>query len=116
MGNRPLWLLVKQRCSGLNVFTIGRHVLPVFSFREEVEAFLHFRGASDGWLARDTTCGELISILYGPCSEVEDISLDPLTETVELVGLSRKAFVKALLANDASYSIQEPHMLVGVAS
>lgn len=115
MGSRPLWLIVKQRCSGLEVFTLGRHVLPVFSFREEVEAFLHFRSTSDGWLARETTCGELISILYGPCREVEDISLDPLTETVELVRLSRKDFIKALLGSDTSSAVEEPHLL-GAAS
>ncbi len=115
MGSRPLWLIVKYRCSGLEVFTIGRHVLPVFSFREEVETFLHFRDAADGWQARETTAGELASILYGPCREVEHISLDPLTERVELVGLSRKAFVEALLESDTSSSVEEPHML-GVAS
>ena len=116
MDSRPLWLIVKQRCSGLEVFTIDRHMLPVFSSREEVEAFLHFRGASNGWLARETTCGELVSILYGPCRDVEDISLDPLTQTVEPTSCSRKAFVEALLADDASSSFEEPHMLVGVAS
>ncbi len=115
MGSRPLWLIVKYRCSGLEVFTIGRHVLPVFSFREEVEAFLHFRDAADGWQARETTAGELASILYGPCREVEHISLDPLTERVELVGLSRKAFVEALLGSDTSSAVEEPHLL-GVAS
>ena len=115
MGSRPLWLIVKQRCSGLEVLTIGGHVLPVFSFREEAETFLHFRGAGDGWHARETTCGELVSVLYGPCRDVEHISLDPLPEVVELVNLSRKAFVKTLLASDTSTAVEEPHML-GVAS
>ncbi len=86
-------------------------MLPVFSFREEVEAFLHFRSTSDGWLARETTCGELVSVLYGPCKEVEDISLDPLTETVELVRMSRKAFIKALLASDTLSAVEESEML-----
>ncbi len=115
MGNRPLWLIARQRCSGLEVFTIGRHVLPVFSFREEVETFLHFRDAADGWQARETTCGELVSILYGPCRDVEYISLDPLPGLVELVGLSRKDFVKALLGSDTSSAVEEPQLL-GVAS
>ena len=115
MGSRPLWLIAKYRCSGLEVFTIGRYVLPVFSFREEVEAFLHLKGAAgDGWRVRETTCGELISILYGPCRDVEDISLDPLPERVELMSLSRKAFVEALLGSDTSPAVEEPHML-GVA-
>ncbi len=73
---------------------------PVFSFREAVEAFLHFEVAGEDWLARETTCGELISILYGPCRDVEHISLDLLPKLVELMSLSRKAFVETLLASD----------------
>ncbi len=115
MGNRPLWLIVKQGFSGLEVFTIGRHMLPVFSFREEVEAFLNFKGAAEGWQARETTCGELISVLYGPCSEVEHVSLDPLPEIVGHMSLSRKAFVEALLATDTSSAVEELYVL-GVAS
>ena len=112
MGNKPLWLIVRQRCSGLEVFTIGRHVLPVSSFREEAEAFLHFKGAADGWHARETSCGELVSVLYGPCREVEHISLDPLPKIVEVTSLSRKAFVASLLGSDTSSAVEESEMLV----
>ncbi len=111
MGNRPLWLIAKQGFSELEVFTIGRHMLPVFSFREEVEAFLNFKGAAEGWQARETTCGELISVLYGPCRNVEDISLDPLPRIVEHMSLSRKVFVEALLATDISSAVAEPYGL-----
>ncbi len=116
MGSRPLWLIIRQHFSGLEVFTTDGHVWPVFSFREEAEAFLHLKGAAgDGWRARETTCGELVSVLYGPCRDIEHVSLDPLPQMVELVSMSRKAFVKALLASDTSSSVEEPHML-GVAS
>ncbi len=114
MGNKPLWLIVRQRCSGLEVFTTDSHMLPVFSFREEAETFLHLEGIGDGWQARQSTCGELVSILYGPCREVERISLDPLPKIVEVMSLSRKAFVKALLGRDTSSALEEPH-LTGVA-
>ena len=86
--------------------------MPVFSFRDEAEIFLHFKGAGDGWYARETSCGELVSILYGPCREVEHISLDPLPKIVEVTSLSRKAFVKALLGSDTSFAIEESEMLV----
>ena len=115
MHNRSLWLIVKQGCSGLEVFTIGRHMLPVFSFREVVETFLHFRDAAESWHARETTCGELVSILYGPCREVEDVSLNPLPETVELVSFSRKAFVEALLGSEIPSVVEESELL-GAAS
>ena len=48
MGIEPLWLVAKQRCNGLEVFTIGTDVLPVFSFREEAEMFLRLVHVADG--------------------------------------------------------------------
>ena len=35
--------------SGLEIFTSGRHMLSVFSFKEEAEVFLHLKGAGEGW-------------------------------------------------------------------
>ncbi len=40
MGSRPFWVITKQRYNGLEVFTIGTNVLPVFSFEEEAQMFL----------------------------------------------------------------------------
>ncbi len=100
MGTRPLWLIAKQPCNGLEVFTIGSNVLPVFSFREEAEMFLGLGYAPDGWQLRETTCGELVSVLYGPCRRVEHVALDPMPGVVELVSLSRRAFIRTLLASD----------------
>ena len=100
MGTRPLWLVAVQRPNGLEVFTMGSDVLPVFSFEEEAQMFLGFEHAPEGWRVRETTCGELVSVLYGPCREVEHVSLDPLPGMVEFVSLSRKAFVEALLEGE----------------
>ena len=100
MGTRPLWLISKQRFRGLEVFTIGTNVLPVFSFKEEAEMFLGLGHTADGWQVKETSCGELVSVLYGPCREVEHVFLDPVPGLVELVGLSRRAFVGALLEGE----------------
>ena len=100
MGTRPLWLIAKQRCNGLEVFTSGSNVLPVFSFREEAEMFLGFGYAADGWQLRETTCGELVSVLYGPWRRVEHVVLDTVPDLVALVSLSRKAFVRVLLKGE----------------
>jgi hypothetical protein len=97
MGTGSLWMIAKQRCNGLEVFTIGTDVLPVFSFEEEAQMFLGLGHAADGWQVRETTYGELVSVLYGPCRGVTHVSLDPVPGLVELVSLSRKAFVRALL-------------------
>ena len=113
MGSRPLWLITKQGLSGLEVLTTGGYTLPVFSFREEAEVFLHFvEGARDGWQARETTCGELVSILYGPCGDAERVSLDSLPKIAELMSFSRKVFVEALLASEVPSAVEESEMLV----
>ena len=100
MGIGPLWVIAEQRPNGLEVFTIGSNVLPVFSFREEAQMFLGLGYCGDGWQVRETTCGEPISVLYGPCREVGHVALDPVPGMVELVSLSRKAFVGALLEGE----------------
>jgi hypothetical protein len=98
MASTSLWIIVHQRCRGLEVLTGGCHVLPVFSSRREAETFLLLEAPS-GWRVRETTCGELVSVLYGPCRNVEHVALDPLPDMVERVSLSRKAFVGALVAS-----------------
>jgi hypothetical protein len=86
----------------------------VFSFREKAEAYLlRLEGADDCWRARETACGELVSVLYGPCRDTEGVWLDPLPEMVELVSMSRKAFIEALLASNASAAVEEAHVRQG---
>ena len=56
----------------------------------------------DGWQASESTVGEIISVLCGPCASVERVALDPLPEmvlerTVGLVSLSRERFVDLVL-------------------
>ena len=59
----------------------------------------------DGWQARESTAGELISVLYGPCASMERVALDPLPKmlverTLGLVSLSRKRFVDLVLSRE----------------
>ncbi len=81
-------------------------MLPVFSFEEEAEMFLHFGGYdSSGWRARESSAGELVSVLCGPCADVEEVALDPLPEmledaTIDLVEVGRRRFVRRLLARE----------------
>ena len=84
----------------------GRSVLPVFSFEEEATLFLCL-GAHGGWQVRRAGPGELVSLLYGPCREVELVALDPMsdvdTDVIDgLVSLGRKRFVDILLRREAS--------------
>jgi len=81
-------------------------VLPVFSFQEEAEMFLHFGGyEGGGWRARESSTGELVSVLCGPCVGVEGVALDPLPEmledaTIDLVEVGRRRFVRRLLSRE----------------
>jgi len=83
-------------------------VLPVFSFEEEAEMFLHLGGYGDsGWRARECCADELVSVLCGPCVDVEGVALDPLPEmledgTIGLVEVGRRRFVEQLLEGGAN--------------
>ena len=81
--------------------------LMVFSFEEEVKMFLRFgKVDGDGWRMRECGVGELVSVLSGPCQDVERVALDPMPEmlaekvagsTLELVSMSRERFVQSIL-------------------
>ncbi len=102
------WLIARNENSRLEVLatglTGGDKALPVFSHEKEAEMFLRlWEVGFDGWQARESTAGELVSVLYGPCAGVERVVLDPLPEmiverTVGLVSLSRERFVDLVLS------------------
>ena len=76
----------------------GAQALPVFSGEGEAEMFLWLGGAfEDGWRVRQTSTGELVSILCGPCAGVGSVALDPspgmAAETLRLTSVGRKRFV-----------------------
>ncbi len=89
-------------------------VLPVFSFEEEAQMFLHLGGYADsGWRARESCTGELVSVLLGPCLDVEGVALDPLPEmledgTIGLVEVGRRRFVGQLLEGGRTASWCKP--------
>ena len=103
------WLITKNEGGRIEVLTNGlasgeEEVLAVFSYKEEAEAFLGlWEAGDDGWRARESTAGELISVLYGPCAGVEKVALDPLPEmvaqsTLGLVSLGRERFINLVLS------------------
>jgi hypothetical protein len=103
------WLIVREgggRLEPLCVQAGTARVLPVFSFEEEAEMFLRFGGYDgDGWRARESRAGEMVSVLHGPCADAKGVVLDPLPAmledgTVDLVGVGRKSFLRQLLASD----------------
>ena len=95
----------------MEVLTIdagGETVLPVFSFQEEGEFFLRLEATAEWWL-RETTTGELISLLLGLCAQVDKVALDPLPglwekEIIGLVCTGRRRFVHHLMGEVTAHS------------
>jgi len=81
----------------------GGETLVIFGDEEEAEMFLYLGGyGDDGWHARESSSGEIVSVLYGPCSNAEGVALDPLagmvaSGTLGLVRLRRERFLGRLL-------------------
>lgn len=78
--------------------------LAVFSSEEEAETFLRLSRDDEkmGWQSRETTAGELISVLLGPCAKVGWVSLDPLPlllgrAMLPFVSVTRELFVQELM-------------------
>jgi hypothetical protein len=99
------WLIAKHENGRTKLLTVdsdGEESLPIFSLEEESETFLSLRAPGTGWRARETTAGELISLLYGLCSSVSKVALDPPgignEVPIGLLCLSRKRFVCNLMS------------------
>ena len=108
-GRRPVtrwWLVAKGghlRTEMLTVDGGGGRTLPVFSGEGEAEMFVWLVGAfEDGWRVRETSAGELVSILCGPCATVRSVALDPSpgmakAEMISLVIVARERFLDRIV-------------------
>jgi hypothetical protein len=113
-ARRPHWLITKHGISGMDVLTVdlggSDDALAVFGFEEEAQMFLDLRlaGSGEGWRTRQTSPGELVSVLYGPCSGAKRVALDPLPEVVDreksigLLAMLRNDFLQVLLGGGPS--------------
>lgn len=102
------WLLAKDGAPLADVLTVGvagGRMLPTFSHEDEAQMFLWFGGGlEDGWRVRETSAGELASLLSGPCADVGGVALDPLpgmaeAGTIDLVRVDRVRFLCRIVAN-----------------
>ena len=57
-----------------------KRALVVFGFEDEARAFFMSASLGDGWCIRESSAGEVISILFGPCAHVDGVLLDPPPE------------------------------------
>ena len=108
-----LLLVVRNEDRQMEVLMVscsGEQALPVFSGEGEAEMFVWLEGAfEDGWQVRETSSGEIVSILYGPCAGVGMVALDPspemVAETIRPVSVSRERFVNWLVDSVCSVSL-----------
>ena len=100
------WVIAKDGFGQPDLLTVdlddAGQALPVFSFEEEAEMFLWLQTTEEGREVRETTPGQLVSILYGPCADVGRVMLDPLPEIgariqISLLGIERNDFVESVM-------------------
>jgi hypothetical protein len=112
------WVIANDTKDGfgqLDLLTVDldgtAEALPIFSFEEEAEMFLWLQRTEEGWEVRETTPGQLVSILYGPCADVGRVMLDPLPEIgasmqISLLGMDRNDFVESVMG---ARSLDKPY-------
>ena len=109
------WLITKHIVNRMDIFTTqlcgDRKALVVFSFEEEAEMFLDLAASEDGWSVRKTSVGELVSILYGSCSDTKKIVLDPVPEIggeslADLLSMHRNDFLRFLLGEEVPSTLR----------
>lgn len=109
LGQRALWILMSYQHKQIEPLTLDPDrdggFLPVFSFEEEADAFLELlgeEGKERGWRSRETSPGELISVLLATCAQVKQVALDPLPlscgkAVLPFISVKRNHFVKDLI-------------------
>ena len=113
LARRPLWIITCYRNNRMEVLTIDPDgdaggSLPVFSFKEEAQTFLGLseNNQEEGrmWRIRETTAGELVSVLLAPCADVRQVMLDPLPLSLgrlmaPLCSVAREWFLEELMGS-----------------
>ncbi|HEX2097800.1 MAG TPA: hypothetical protein VHF46_01915 [Rubrobacteraceae bacterium] len=123
-SDKAYWLIARQENGRTKVLTTDiageKKVLPVFSYGEEAEMFLGLGALEDGWQVKKSAAVDLLSMLFGPCSNVGRVALDPLPETVTgtmanpSMCLDRERFMNRFIGDESirlNSSVREPSLL-----
>lgn len=99
----PVWFVISRyennRLRVLHVPSMGEETLLIFSTEPSASGFLERHGLAPEWHVRETTAGELTSILLSPPAQMLQVSLDP-PASLDDSGwqcTSRKDFIAALM-------------------
>jgi hypothetical protein len=101
--SRVRYLIARHEGNRLEVMTLSarssRETLPVFTGAGAARDFLRYAGGD--WQVRETTAGELVSLLVGILPRVDRIVLDPVfgvsAGEKEPTSSPREEFVAALM-------------------
>ncbi len=112
LARRPLWIITCYRNNRMEVLTIDPDgddggSLSVFSFKEEAQTYLSLsENDQEGrrWRIRETTAGELVSVLLAPCADVRQVMLDPVPSSLgrlmaPLCSVAREWFLEELMGS-----------------
>ena len=97
------YLIARHENNRLELLTLAAtsrgEVLPVFGTERAARDFLRSAGFGGGWLVRESSAGELVSLLLGHLADVESVALDPPPGPpgTGLPGTSKKEFIDALM-------------------
>jgi hypothetical protein len=101
---RPLrYLIARHEHNRLELLTLAtssdKEALPVFGTERAARDFLLGGGFGGGWRVRESTTGELVSLLLGRPAVVDCVALDPrpgiAPDDAELRG--KKGFIEAIM-------------------
>jgi|SRR5215212_510639 hypothetical protein len=100
------YLIARREGNRLEVLTRStqpcREVLPVFTGAGAARDFLRRGGVGGDWWVRESTAGELVSLLVGHLPHVDSIVLDPVfgvsAGEAEPRSVGKEDFVDALIA------------------
>jgi hypothetical protein len=103
--SRPWYLIARREGNRLEVLTLAAQprgeTLPVFTSAGAARGFLRRGGAGEDWRARESSAGELISLLVGHLPRVDRIVVDPVfgvsAGEAEPPSASKQEFVAALM-------------------
>lgn len=99
------YLIARRESTRLEVLTLSSHpgseALPVFETEDTAHAFLRGGGLGGDWWVRESTTGELVSLLVGHLPHVDLVILDPtlgiVARDAEQRSASKKEFVETLI-------------------
>jgi hypothetical protein len=92
LTRRPLWIITSYENNQMDALTIGLAFLCLLGDDEKKKK---------GWQSEQTTAGGLVSVLLGPCADVNGVALDPLPlplgrAMLPLISMSRGPFFQYL--------------------